>query len=92
MNIRLIMEGEGGKRFTLPVKGVDSIVWQMEGDSPTFVCRGPATDPAVSTPTLVELPAASVRTIYRDDEKAKAATPRVPKAGRAAPPDPPDPA
>ena len=88
MNIRLILE-DGGKRFTLPVKGVDLIVWRMEGDSTSFVCqRSHDSNPAVAPQTLVELPAESVRTIYRDDEKAKPATPRVPRAKPAVPPDP----
>ncbi len=84
MNIRVIVEDASGKRFTLPIEGVGSINWQMEGEAPTFVCQGPRESLAMSPRTLVELPATIVRTIYRDDEKAKPGAPRATKAQRNA--------
>lgn len=87
MNIRLILQDDSGKRFTLPVTGVDSILWQMEGDSPTFQCRGPNPGPSMSAATLVEVPAAIVRTIYRDEGKAPAKPRAAPRRG--ADPEPP---
>jgi hypothetical protein len=85
MNIRLILQDDAGKRFTLPVKDVGSIDWTLDGeDSGSLICTGPH-ESGVAPHTLIELPASSVRTIYRDDEKAKPTSPRVPKARRAAP-------
>ena len=66
------------------MKEVHAIRWETEEANPSLICLGE------EDRTILELPADAVRTIYRDDEKAKPATPRVPKARRAAPSDPPD--
>ncbi len=85
MNIRIILQDESGKRFTLPVKDVHAIRWETEEEHSSLICLG------AEDRSILELPAGTVRTIYRDDEKAKPTTPRVPKARRAAAPAPPDP-
>lgn len=79
MDVRLILQDDKGKHFTLPMKGVRTIEWETEdsaGGRPTLVCRDR------ELKTILELPADTVRTVYRDDAPAK------PKAEKGAAPEP----
>lgn len=77
MDIRLILQDDAGKHFTLPVKDVYTVRWETQEANPSLVCLGGGDR------VILELPAETVRTIYRDDgtKAAKpAAKPKAPKA------------
>lgn len=70
MELRLILQGSGGKRFTLPVSGISSVHWDCgvaegEGANPE---RGKLTCYRGTEPEVV-VPADSVVSIYRDQPR-----------------------
>lgn len=79
MDVRLILQDDKGKHFTLPVKGIRTIEWETEDSD-----SGPATLTCLNADgkQIIELPAAAIRTVYRDD------SPEKPKAGKGAAPEP----
>ena len=72
MNIRIILKDANGKRFTLPVAGVEEIIWSEAGS-----IKRPDAKPETSDHVacydedhnpIMMVPSVSVVTIYRDSD------------------------
>ena len=70
MDIKLILRNPEGKRYTLPVEGVDEIIWREGSDEEEGIVKRGAGDR-----TILTIDSAPVVTIYREDK-------RPAKAGR----------
>lgn len=88
MDVRLIVK-EAGRRYTLPVKGVDEIIWSDDTlpdatEGGVLRCRRRGMD-------LMVIQTDMVSTIYRDDAPPSVARPRARRQRKPEPPTEPSP-